>query len=230
MSDILPASTDHAFANGGSIERPGPRGWQEWLLGPLAGLLVRANDRRVARAIWRQFETNAVLGEGVRFGYSARIVNLSQRERVTIGANSVVRGVVRVEQNGRVEIGGQAYLGDGTLISAATSVRIGTCALIAHDVQIFDNATHPIDADERRRHWYGILKLQPPEPVPIRGQAVEIGNNCWLGFGAVIMPGSRVGDRSIISAGSIVQGEVPPDVIYRSSLTGAPLMTPIIAK
>lgn len=42
---------------------------------------------------------------------------------------------------------------------------------------------------------------------------VHIGNNCWIGSGAVILPGVTIGDNSVIGAGSVVTKDVPPNVI-----------------
>ena len=42
---------------------------------------------------------------------------------------------------------------------------------------------------------------------------VHIGKNCWIGAGAVILPGINVGDNSVIGAGSIVTKDIPANVI-----------------
>ena len=44
------------------------------------------------------------------------------------------------------------------------------------------------------------------------GAPVEIGRDVWIGGGAIILPGVRIGDRAVIGAGSIVTRDVPPDV------------------
>lgn len=45
-----------------------------------------------------------------------------------------------------------------------------------------------------------------------------IGNDVWIGYGALILPGTRIGNGAIIGAGSVVRGEVPPYAI----VTGNP--------
>ena len=42
---------------------------------------------------------------------------------------------------------------------------------------------------------------------------VRIGNNCWIGAGAVILPGVTVGDNTVIGAGSVVTHDIPSGVI-----------------
>ncbi len=42
---------------------------------------------------------------------------------------------------------------------------------------------------------------------------VHIGKNCWLGAGAVVLPGVTIGDNTVIGAGSIVTKDIPPNVV-----------------
>jgi virginiamycin A acetyltransferase len=52
--------------------------------------------------------------------------------------------------------------------------------------------------------------------MPSRGDTV-IGNDVWFGYGALIMPGVRIGDGAIIAAGSVVTADVPPYAIVGGS-------------
>ena len=42
---------------------------------------------------------------------------------------------------------------------------------------------------------------------------VHIGRNCWIGAGAVIVPGVSIGDNTVIGAGSVVRKDIPSDVV-----------------
>ena len=42
---------------------------------------------------------------------------------------------------------------------------------------------------------------------------MRIGRNCWIGAGAILLPGVTVGDNSVIGAGSVVTRDVPPNVV-----------------
>lgn len=42
---------------------------------------------------------------------------------------------------------------------------------------------------------------------------VHIGRNCWIGAGAIIMPGVTIGDNTVIGAGSIVTKDIPENVV-----------------
>ena len=59
-------------------------------------------------------------------------------------------------------------------------------------------AQHPIDAKVRRS---GLESVSP----------IRIGNDVWIGGGALVLPGVTIGDRSIVGAGSVVVHNVPPD-------------------
>jgi Hexapeptide repeat of succinyl-transferase len=74
-----------------------------------------------------------------------------------------------------------------------------TVLLFGPAVQIYA-ATHPLSAAERRR---GLES----------GRAVEVGDEVWVGGGAIICPGVRVGARSVIGAGSVVTRDIPEGVL-----------------
>jgi galactoside O-acetyltransferase len=80
-----------------------------------------------------------------------------------------------------------------------THIYVGECTMIGPNVTIA-SAAHPISPKRRREG------LQYNKPV-------HIGKNCWIGAGAIILPGITIGDNSIIGAGSVVTHDVPPDVV-----------------
>ena len=192
---------DHAFANGPVFGRPAN--------GAAArALFDRPEDGERLMQVFEAFERGAELGDGVRLGLDARLLTPDGERRAKIGANAVVRGVIRCEGDGRCEIGAEAYVGDGAIISVLTTVEIGEGTLLAHGAQVFDNDTHPIDAAERRAHFRSILKLGPRRAFSIGARPVRIGRDCWLGWGAAVMKGVTVGDEAILAAGAIATGDV----------------------
>jgi maltose O-acetyltransferase len=76
-------------------------------------------------------------------------------------------------------------------------VRIGSSVLFGPAVQIYA-ATHPLRAAKRR------TGLEAGKPV-------EIGDETWIGGGAIICPGVRIGARTVIGAGSVVTRDIPDD-------------------
>jgi acetyltransferase-like isoleucine patch superfamily enzyme len=75
--------------------------------------------------------------------------------------------------------------------------RAGAGSLFGPAVQIY-TPLHPFDAEQRRREEYG--------------KAIEIGSDVWVGGGAIILAGVRIGSRAVIGAGSVVTRDVPDGV------------------
>ncbi len=204
MSALL--TGDHAFADGGVFGAPS--GWVA------AIRLTRSwKDGRLLLRIWDQFMRGATLGPNVKLGLGARLVNLDARQRVVIHSGAVVRGILRNEPQGRIELGDGVYLGDGTLLSSALEIVIGAGTLVAHGVQVFDNDTHPLDPKERARHFRMILGMEALASVDIGSAPVRIGQSCWIGMNAMVMKGVTVGDETVVAAGSVVVGDVPARVL-----------------
>ena len=104
-----------------------------------------------------------------------------------------------------IELGTRVFFNFNCVVLDVCRVRIGDYTLFGPGVQIY-TAMHPFNAELRRREEYG-------KPVEIcYGKAVEIGADVWLGGGAIIMPGVRVGSRAVIGAGSVVTRDVPEGV------------------
>jgi len=80
-----------------------------------------------------------------------------------------------------------------------THIYIGDYTMIGPNVTIA-TAGHPI-----------LPKLR--EKVYQYNMPVHIGRNCWLGAGAVIMPGVTIGDNTVIGAGSVVTKDIPANVV-----------------
>jgi maltose O-acetyltransferase len=76
-------------------------------------------------------------------------------------------------------------------------VRIGSFTLFGPAVQIY-TPMHPWNAEQRRREEFG--------------KPVTIGDDVWVGGGAIILPGVTIGSRAVIGAGSVVTRDVPAGV------------------
>lgn len=96
-----------------------------------------------------------------------------------------------------IELGERVFFNFNCVVLDVCPVRIGAFSLFGPAVQIY-TATHPLDAALRRR-----LEL---------GKPVTIGEDVWVGGGAIILPGVRIGSRTVIGAGSVVTRDVPDGV------------------
>ena len=98
-----------------------------------------------------------------------------------------------------IEVGDNFFANYGCIILDCNKVIIGDNVLLGPNVQIY-TAAHPTNAKERLR---GMEYAKP----------IVIGNNVWIGGGAIICPGVTIGDNVTIGAGSVVTKDIPANVI-----------------
>ena len=100
-----------------------------------------------------------------------------------------------------VEIGAKTVMGQECTISAYQRVRIGEQCVIA-DRAMFIDFDHGVVEVERPIREQGIYMRD-----------VEVGSNVWIGYGACILRGVRVGDNSIVGTNSVVTKDVPANAV-----------------
>jgi len=127
--------------------------------------------------------------------------------QVTIGAFCEI---VVLQSNFSSRIPGSLTIGTCTVIGAWGNIRaaggavaIGVDCLVGQNVTMVA-ANHSIDS--RDVYW----KL----PADESKTGVRIGNNCWIGAGAILLPGCVIGDNAVIAAGAVVNRAVPANEIW----------------
>ena len=98
-----------------------------------------------------------------------------------------------------VHFGKNVYANFGLTMVDDTHIYVGDYTLFGPNV-VVATAGHPIDPELRAR---GVQY----------NAAVHIGKNCWIGAGALIMPGVTIGDNTVIGAGSVVTRDIPAGVV-----------------
>ena len=98
-----------------------------------------------------------------------------------------------------IEIGENFYSNHNLVILDAAKVKIGDNVFVGPNCGFY-TAGHPLDYITRNK---GLEYAKP----------IEIGNNVWIGGNVTILPGVKIGDDSVIGAGSVVTKDIPSDVI-----------------
>lgn len=98
-----------------------------------------------------------------------------------------------------IKFGKNVFMNFNCCVLDVMEVKMGNNVMIGPNVQIY-TATHPIDA-KTRSSW-----LEYAKPV-------QIGNDVWIGGGAIICPGVSIGNGVVIAAGAVVTKDVQDSVL-----------------
>lgn len=159
------------------------------LYDPFDPELVRA--RRRARELCQELNTTREGQDDER----RRIL----RELLGRGGDSVwMQPPFFCDYGTNIELGERVFFNFNCVVLDVARVRIGDYTLFGPAVQIY-TATHPLDAQLRRRQEFA--------------KPIEIGSDVWVGGGAILCPGIRIGSRAVIGAGSVVTRDIPEAVL-----------------
>lgn len=182
----------------GFIEQARHRAQSEVLVrryNQIAGVQIHPTARLIGAPII------SLEGKGwLEIGAATRLVSVSTR--TALGVNHPV--VLRCLLPGAELLLGQNVGISGGSICAVGHVELGDGTMLGANVTICDTDFHPLAHPER---W-----SQPTPPFRER-DAVVIGKNCFLGTGAIILKGTRLGDGCVVGAGAVVTGSHEPGSI-----------------
>lgn len=102
------------------------------------------------------------------------------------------------DYGGQMRVGKNYYMNFNCVVLDCAAVEIGDNVMCGPAVQIY-TAYHPVRAAER---------IAGPELAA----PIKIGNNVWIGGGAIICPGVTIGDNTTIGAGAVVTKDIPANV------------------
>ena len=119
---------------------------------------------------------------------------------ITLGRNSTITLCdntcifygcdIVVNDNAKLFIGKNSYINSHSIIHCNKEIHIGNNCAIAYGVKIMDSDEHSVNGERRTKK-------------------VTIGNNVWIGAGAIILSGTTIGDGSVIAAGSVITKDIP---------------------
>ncbi len=164
----------------------------------LAGDAYRADDPEIGEAALRSLElTDAYNATTAREGDLRR--RLLDELLGTVGDGTVIRPPFRVDFGGRIRIGARCFANVGLVALDVAEIVIGDDVQIGPNVQLL-TPTHPVDAESRRAKWEA-------------ARPIRIGDNVWLGGGAIVLPGVTIGENTVVGAGTVVVRDLPADVV-----------------
>jgi len=165
----------------------------------------KSRGQRLWRLIRAIFDPRA-LAHGLQVLNYYNYSHVQERRRASIGANCGISPVASFANGHNITIGNGVNVGAHTSLWAGPDqgrITIGNHVLFAPNVMM--TATN-----------YRFNDGSPVTRQALKEGAITIGNDVWIGYGAVILPGTTIGDGAIIGAGAIVRGEVPPNAILTS--------------
>lgn len=116
-----------------------------------------------------------------------------------VGDGVVVRPPLWVDYGSHISIGAGTFVNYDCVMLDVAPIRIGAACQLATRIQLL-TATHPIDPEPRRVGW--------ESAAPI-----TLGDNVWLGGGAIVCPGVTIGDNTVVGAGAVVTRDLPAGVV-----------------
>jgi maltose O-acetyltransferase len=152
----------------------------------------RARARARAKALLARYNRS---GDDER-SYRASIL----RELLgRLGPSASIEPPFYCDYGSNIAVGERFYANTGCVVLDCEAVEIGARVKLGPGVQLLA-VSHPLDATQRA------LGLEYGEPI-------SIGDDVWIGGGAIVLGGVTIGDRAVVGAGSVVTHDVPADAV-----------------
>jgi acetyltransferase-like isoleucine patch superfamily enzyme len=167
------------------------------------GMLNRRYARLLVRLLRLRLRWRGRLRtDGIAFIGPDVKLEIGRGARIVIGRWAWIgHGCKLRAHEGEIRIGAKSVLGQECTISAYRSVSIGRECIIADRVMMIDFDHGAVEV-ERPIREQGIYKRQ-----------VSVGHNVWIGYGACILRGVRIGDNCIIGTNSVVTRNIPANAV-----------------
>ncbi|MFC4060812.1 sugar O-acetyltransferase [Planomonospora corallina] len=164
----------------------------------LAGELYIADDPELAADLLRA-ERLAERYNATRAGDQETRAALLRELLGGVGEGVVVRPPLYVDYGHQITIGPGAFVNYGAVMLDVARIDIGADVQIGPNVQLL-TPTHPVEPEPRRAKWES-------------ARPITIGDNVWLGGGAIICPGVTIGENTVVGAGAVVTRDLPANVV-----------------
>lgn len=144
--------------------------------------------------IFRHSGARIFLGDNIILSSNSRFNLAGINHRIILAA---------AKENSTISIGNNTGI-SGAVIHAHDCIRIGNYVSIGANVKIFDHDFHSLNYLERRKDKENDIIAKP----------IYIEDDVWIGAHSIILKGVKIGQASIIGAGSVVTKDIPPFTIW----------------
>ena len=163
---------------------------------------MTARERMVAGELYDALDPELVEARERARQLLARYNATGYREALTalfgrLADDAVVEAPFHCDYGFNISVGRRFYVNVNCVFLDCAPIEIGDHVLLGPGVHLY-TATHPPDAAERRSG----LELAKP---------IAVGDDAWLGGGAIVLPGVTIGARAVVGAGSVVTRDVSAD-------------------
>src|SRR3954453_7834728 len=167
------------------------------------GMLNHNYARLIARWAWLKLRWGKRLQtDGLCFVGPGVTLEIGRDAVLRLGRWSWIGHGTKIRApEGAVEMGAKTVLGQECTIPPFQSVRIGRECILADRVMLID-FDHGVVEVERPIRLQGIYKRD-----------VQVGNNCWVGYGACILRGVTIGDNCVVGTTTVVTKDVPDNAV-----------------
>jgi maltose O-acetyltransferase len=176
----------------------------------LAVRIYRAGKEEFDKQSALQLQKRTVSGTDTRFYSGASIINLAgDPGKIRIGEHCQIQGLMMVyAYGGSITMGNHCSLSVNSRIISTTRITIGNRVLIAHNVNIIDNNSHPLDADLRHQDFLESYTIGM-QPHDLNAKPIVIEDDVWIGYNVSVKKGVTIGEGAIIGSDSVVTHDVP---------------------
>lgn len=164
----------------------------------LAGELYRSADKELV-ADRRRVQMTLARYNAISDDDSNLLLSLLSEFIGAVGDGTTIMPIFTCDYGYNIRLGRNVFINYHCVFLDCARIEIGHDVQIGPAVQLY-TAQHPLDPVVRRS---GLESARP----------IRIGNDVWIGGGAVVLPGVTIGARSVVGAGAVVVQDVPPDTV-----------------
>lgn len=172
---------------------------------------------------WQKNWKYAQVGKGTILAntstFSTPVFLHGKTPQVKIGADCLIHGHFALTRpEAKIQVGDRTQIGNSHILAAA-DISIGSDVIMAWGIVIMDSDNHSAEWEDRAddvelarksfRETNGQSISELHNWSRVKTESVVIGDKCWIGFGAVILKGVRLGHRVVVGANSVVTRDVP---------------------